>query len=177
MIWVIVLILLLLIFIIWYIDYRISTIKEQMTPQSNEGIQDIASIYNNSGTLTVPNLVVTGSINSANCNFSVDPSGNISTSGSITANGNSTLSGSLTTGGGNFLVGKDGAFTNGFLYVIGKNANMSGGWNNQPNNTMVLKCNPNHVAGATWTWGPNNGNDLWCGSSNCNQPNLNLQMT
>jgi len=34
--------------------------KEHMTPQSNEAVQDIASIYNNSGTLTIPNLVVTG---------------------------------------------------------------------------------------------------------------------
>jgi len=30
--------------------------------QSNEAVQDVASIYNNSGTLTVPNLVVTGNV-------------------------------------------------------------------------------------------------------------------
>jgi len=176
MIWVIILILLLLIFIVWYVDYRVSTVKECMTPLSNEALQDIASIYNNSGTLTVPNLLVTGTITSGNNNFSVDSSGNLSTAGSITGGGNGKIAGSFTTGGGNFQVGKDGAFTNGFLYVIGQDTtSLSGGYYNLSNNTMMLKCNPKHVATGNWTWGPNNGNDLWC--SNCNQPSIGLQMT
>lgn len=73
-----------------YYNYR----KEDMTAQSNEAIQDIASIYNASGTLTVPNLRVTGdvSVDGTTTLKNINAKGNINTYGNINASGTITAS-------------------------------------------------------------------------------------
>ena len=89
-----------------------------ITPIELEAIQNIASLYNNSGTLTVPNIVVTGETSLANLSISGNMVlGNV-TANSITAttgqfknqltvSGNSTLNNVNITGQANINGGLD----------------------------------------------------------------------
>ena len=84
-------IIILLVFVL-LLGYQIIVKKENftMTEQSNEAVQNIASVYSDtSGTITVNNLTATGNIKPntiGNSNWNIDQSGNVTISGTLNAN-------------------------------------------------------------------------------------------
>jgi len=93
-------------------------VEEHMTSLSNEAIQDIASVYNNLGTLTVPNLNVTGTV-TVGGQTTLNGSTTISQSGSLNVNGPATFAGQTALNGTSTVNGAMSVSSGGSLYIHG----------------------------------------------------------
>lgn len=91
---IIIFLLIALLFVLYANLYLLISNTENLTPLSNESLQNLSSVYNN-GTLTVGNIVATGNVSVAG-NASVK--GNTSVTGNLVAS-NTSVTGNLTTQG------------------------------------------------------------------------------